>query len=194
MGKTLFVLASKSPRRKELLKNIGIDACIMPANIDEDLLTGLPPEKMVTQLSMLKATDVARSFGKDTYVIGADTVVCVDGEIFGKPENDAEARAMLKKLSGRSHEVYTGYCVVYCSSGVSVAKYEKTTVYFRNLSDEEIESYIHTREPMDKAGAYGIQERGSKFVEKIEGDYFNVVGLPVCALVKLMKEEFDINI
>lgn len=194
MGKTLFVLASKSPRRKELLKNIGINAEIMPANIDEDLMAGLPPEKMVTELSMLKATDVARSFGKDTYVIGADTVVCVDGEIFGKPEDDKEAKAMLEKLSGRSHDVYTGYCVVNCQSGVSVAKFERTTVYFRNLSDEEIDSYIKTREPMDKAGAYGIQERGSKFVEKIEGDYFNVVGLPVCALVKLMKEEFDINI
>ena len=194
MGKTLFVLASKSPRRKELLKNIGIDACIMPANIDEDLFIGLPPEKMVKELSMLKAMDVARSFKKDTYVIGADTVVCVDGEIFGKPEDDKEAREMLKKLSGRSHEVYTGYCVVYCKSGVSVAKSEKTTVYFRNLSDEEIEAYVRTREPMDKAGAYGIQQQGSKFVERIEGDYFNVVGLPVCALVKLMKEEFDINI
>lgn len=194
MKKTMFVLASKSPRRKELLKNIGIEAEIMPANIDEDLLTGLPPEKMVTELSMLKAMDVARSFGKETYVIGADTCVCVDGEIFGKPESDAEAKAMLRKLSGRSHDVYTGYCVVYCRNGVSVAKCEKTTVYFREISDEEIDSYIQTREPMDKAGAYGIQQRGSKFVEKIEGDYFNVVGLPVCALVKLMKEEFDINI
>lgn len=194
MKKTLFVLASKSPRRKELLKNIGIDAEIMPANIDEDLLTGLSPEKMVTELSMLKAMDVARSFGKNTFVIGADTVVCVDGEVFGKPENDAEAKAMLKKLSGRSHDVYTGYCVVNCEDGTSVAKYEKTAVYFRNLSEEEIDCYIQTREPMDKAGAYGIQQRGSKFVEKIEGDYFNVVGLPVCALVKLFKDEFDINI
>ena len=121
MKKTLFVLASKSPRRKELLRNIGIDAEIMPANIDEDLLTGLPPEKMVTELSMLKAMDVARSFGRNTYVIGADTVVCVDGEIFGKPENDTEARAMLEKLSGRSHDVYTGYCIVNCENGVSVA-------------------------------------------------------------------------
>ena len=120
--------------------------------------------------------------------------MCVDGEIFGKPENGTEARAMLKTLSGRSHEVYTGYCVVECETGACVAKYEKTTVYFRTLSDEEIDLYIQTREPMDKAGAYGIQQRGSKFVEKIEGDYFNVVGLPVCALVKLMKEEFDINI
>ena len=194
MSKTLFVLASKSPRRKELLENIGIDAEIMPADIDEDLLAGLPPEKMVTQLAMLKATNVARSFGRNTYVIGADTCVCVDGEIFGKPENDTEAGLMLKKLSGRSHEVYTGYCVVKCQDGTSVAKCEKTTVTFRNLSDEEINAYILTREPMDKAGAYGIQQRGSKFVEKIEGDYFNVVGLPVCALVKLLKEEFDINI
>ena len=194
MGKTLFVLASKSPRRKELLKNIGIDAEIMPANVDEDSLMGLPPEKMVTELALLKAADVARSFKGDVYVIGADTCVCFDGEVFGKPENDSDAAKMLKKLSGKTHEVYTGYCVIECKSGMSVAKCEKTLVTFRNLSDEEITAYIKTREPMDKAGAYGIQQKGSKFVEKIDGDYFNVVGLPVCAMVKLMQKEFGIYI
>ena len=194
MKRTHFVLASKSPRRKELLLNIGVDIEIKPADVDEDALAGLPPERLVTELAMLKATEVAASCDKNTFVIGADTCVCVDGEIFGKPENDAGAKAMLETLSGRSHEVYTGYCIVNCESGVSVAKYEKTIVTFRELSDEEIQEYIWSREPMDKAGSYGIQQKGSKFVEKIEGDYFNVVGLPVCALVKMFKEEFDLNI
>lgn len=194
MSKALFVLASKSPRRKELLKNIGLNAEIMPANVDEGVFSELPPEKMVTELAMLKATDVARSFGKETFVIGADTVVSLDGEVFGKPENKEDAKRMLLKLSGKSHQVYTGYCVVNCHDGVSVAKCEKTVVTFRTLDEKEIDAYIETGEPMDKAGAYGIQQRGSKFVEKIEGDYFNVVGLPVCALVKMLKSEFGIII
>ncbi len=190
----LFVLASKSPRRKELLQNIGIKAEIMPSNVDESVAEGLAPETMVEELSMLKATDVARSLDRNTVVIGADTCVCVDGEIFGKPENSEDARRMLRALSGRSHEVYTGYCIVNCKDGVAVSKCEKTKVFFRTLSEEEISSYIATNEPMDKAGAYGIQGKGSKFIERIEGDYFNVVGLPVCALTRLMHEEFGIDV
>lgn len=194
MSKTYFVLASKSPRRKELLKNIGIDAEIMPANVDEDAYKDLPPEKMVTELAMIKANNVARHFRGNTVVIGADTCVCLNGEVFGKPIDENDARRMLRVLSGNTHEVYTGYCVVNCSDGVSVARCEKTLVTFRTLTEEEIDTYIKTREPMDKAGAYGIQEKGSKFVEKIDGDYFNVVGLPVCALVKLIKSEYQLDI
>lgn len=166
----------------------------MTANVDESVIKNLPPENTVTELALLKATDVAKYFCGDTYVIGADTVVCVDGEILGKPKNIDEAKRMLRKLSGRSHFVYTGYCVVHCKSGVAVSKYEKTEVFFKELSDKEIDAYVKTREPMDKAGAYGIQEKGSLFIEKINGDYFNVVGLPVCALAKLFKEEFEINL
>lgn len=194
MSEKMFVLASKSPRRKELLENIGIDAQIVPANVNEDDFLDLPPEKMVTELAMLKANEVARRYEGDTVVIGADTCVFLDGEIFGKPCDEADAKRMLTALSGRTHSVYTGYCVVNCSDGVSVAKCEKTLVTFRELSEEEIASYISTGEPMDKAGAYGIQLQGSKFIEKINGDYFNVVGLPVCALVKLMQSEFGITI
>ncbi|MBE7034057.1 MAG: septum formation inhibitor Maf [Ruminococcaceae bacterium] len=194
MGNPLFVLASKSPRRRELLKKIGVQAELMTANVDESVIKNLPPENTVTELALLKATDVAKYFCGDTYVIGADTVVCVDGEILGKPKNIDEAKRMLRKLSGRSHFVYTGYCVVHCKSGVAVSKYEKTEVFFKELSDKEIDAYVKTREPMDKAGAYGIQEKGSLFIEKINGDYFNVVGLPVCALAKLFKEEFEINL
>lgn len=194
MGKPLFVLASKSPRRKELLKNIGISAEIMPANVDESALSTLPPDKMVTQLAILKASDVARSFRADTYVIAADTVVVLDGKIFGKPHDIEDAKRMLTALSANTHTVYTGYCVIRCRDGAAVSKYEKTDVTFRALSEREIDAYIKTREPMDKAGAYGIQEKGSIFIEKINGDYFNVVGLPVCALSKLLRDEFEINV
>ena len=194
MEKTMFVLASKSPRRKELLKNIGIKAEIIPANVDESSITDLPPEKMVTELALLKASDVARALRGDTYVIGADTVVVSDGRIFGKPEDISDAKRMLSELSGKTHSVYTGYCVIHCKSGVCVSKYEKTDVTFRTMAEREIDAYVKTREPMDKAGAYGIQEKGSIFIEKINGDYFNVVGLPVCALSKLLSDEFGISI
>ena len=194
MGKPLFVLASKSPRRKELLKNIGLQAEIMPASVDESAFSTLPPEKMVTELALLKASDVARSFRGNTYVIGADTVVTLDGKVFGKPRDINDAKRMLLELSGKTHSVYTGYCVVSCKDGAAVAKYEKTDVTFRTLSQKEIDAYVKTREPMDKAGAYGIQEKGSMFIEKISGDYFNVVGLPVCALTRLLSDEFGINV
>lgn len=194
MGKPLFILASKSPRRKELLRNIGVDAQIIPADIDESALSSLPPEKMVTQLAMLKATDVARSFKGNMYVIGADTCVCLDGEVFGKPKDIADAKRMLGALSGKTHEVYTGYCVVDCKGGSALSRCEKTLVTFRTLTDKEIDAYIKTREPMDKAGAYGIQNKGSVFIEKIEGDYFNVVGLPVCALTVMLRDEFGVEL
>lgn len=192
--KTIFVLASKSPRRKELLKAIGINAQIVPANVDESVFNKLEPEKMVRELAMLKASEVARSFGKNTIVIGADTCVCLDGKVFGKPRSIEEAKNMLSILQGKTHEVYTGYCVFDCTTGSAVARSERTFVTFRSMTEEEIDAYVKTREPMDKAGAYGIQNMGALFVEKIEGDYFNVVGLPLCALSKLLKEEFGISI
>ena len=194
MAKPIFILASKSPRRKELLKNIGIDAQVFPANIDETALNGLLPESLVQQLSMLKASHVAHTFNCEVYVIGADTVVVLDGEIFGKPRNIEEATDMLRRLSGRTHEVYTGYCVINTKTNLAVSKYEKTQVTFRSITEEEIKAYVKSREPMDKAGAYGIQEKGSIFIEKINGDYFNVVGLPVCALSKMLRDEFNVEV
>lgn len=194
MSKPLFVLASKSPRRKELLQKIGINAQIIPSNVDESAYNKLDPQKMVTQLAMVKAADVARDFRGNTYVIGADTCVCLDGKVFGKPQSMEEAENMLKKLSGRTHQVYTGYCVISCSDGKAVSKYCATDVTFRTLTDKEIKAYVKTRECMDKAGAYGIQEKGAIFVEKIDGDYSSVVGLPVCALARLLSEEFSIDI
>jgi len=186
--KTLFVLASKSPRRKELLRSIGINAEIIPANVDESIYKNLAPREMVRELAMLKAAEVARSFGKNTIVIGADTCVSLDGRVFGKPRSIEEARGMLMTLRGKTHEVYTGYCVFDCTTKNAVSRSELTRVTFRDITDEEIDLYVKTREPMDKAGAYGIQNKGALFVEKIEGDYFNVVGLPLCALSKLLTE------
>lgn len=186
----LFVLASKSPRRKELLNKIGINAQVIPSNVDEDAYKGLEAEKMVMQLSFVKAADVARSFRKNTFVIGADTCVCLEGKIFGKPESKDDAKRMLEELSGKTHQVYTGYCVIDCGNGKSVSRCAVTNVTFKELTESEIEAYVETGEPLDKAGAYGIQEKGAVFVEKIDGDYSNVVGLPLSPLYKLFKEEF----
>ena len=194
MADTVFVLASKSPRRKELLGNIGINAQIIPSNVDESPYKKLPPEQMVKELAMLKACDVARSLRGNTVVIGADTCVCLGGKVFGKPQNMAEAEEMLRELSGKTHEVFTGFCVYNCKDGTAVSRAEVTHVTFRVLTDSEIKAYVKTREPMDKAGAYGIQKRGALFIEKIEGDFFNVVGLPLCSLASALKSEFSIDI
>ena len=194
MADTVFVLASKSPRRKELLGNIGINAQIIPSSVDESPYKKLPPEQMVKELAMLKACDVARSLRGNTVVIGADTCVCIGGKVFGKPQNMAEAEEMLRELSGKTHEVFTGFCVYNCKDGTAVSRAEVTHVTFRVLTDSEIKAYVKTREPMDKAGAYGIQKRGALFIEKIEGDFFNVVGLPLCSLASALKSEFSIDI
>ena len=194
MDKPLFVLASKSPRRKELLQKIGINAQIIPANIDEDAYKKLSPEKMVTQLAIVKAADVARSLRKNTFVIGADTCVSLDGKIFGKPNSIEDAENMLKMLSGKTHQVYTGYAVINCTDGTAISRYCTTDVTFRELAEKEIKAYVKSREPMDKAGAYGIQGKGAVFVKKIDGDYSNVVGLPICELVQLLSEEFSVDI
>ena len=194
MADTVFVLASKSPRRKELLGNIGINAQIIPSSVDEAPYKKLPPEQMVKELAMLKACDVARSLRGNTVVIGADTCVCLGGKVFGKPQNMAEAEEMLRELSGKTHEVFTGFCVYNCKDGTAVSRAEVTHVTFRVLTDSEIKAYVKTREPMDKAGAYGIQKRGALFIEKIEGDFFNVVGLPLCSLASALKSEFSIDI
>ena len=146
------------------------------------------------ELAMLKACDVARSLRGNTVIIGADTCVCLGGKVFGKPQNMAEAEEMLRELSGKTHEVFTGFCIYNCKDGTAVSRAEVTHVTFRVLTDSEIKAYVKTREPMDKAGAYGIQRRGALFIEKIEGDYFNVVGLPLCSLAQALKSEFSIDI
>ena len=185
-----IVLASKSPRRKELLSLLDLDFEIITADIDETMDPTLPVAEEVARLSYEKAAAIRPQVSADTIVISADTIVELDGKVMGKPKDEQDAFKMLKSLSGNTHNVLTGVTVL--KGDLYLTKTVTTTVYFRDITDDEIKDYISTFEPMDKAGSYGIQGRGSKFVEKINGDYFNVVGLPVCTL-SLMLKEFGIN-
>ncbi len=177
----MLILASKSPRRKELLSLITENFVIKTANVDETLPRGITPDKAVEYLSKIKAEPFAN--GVDT-VIGADTVVAVDGKILGKPANRQEAFDMLKTLSGKYHSVFTGVTVIKPEGTVTFSV--ETRVKFFDLTDDEINAYIATGECDDKAGAYGIQGKGALLVEKIDGDYFNVVGLPVSLVNKFL--------
>ena len=181
------VLASQSPRRRELLGQMGItDFIIRPAVGEEVMDPNLSPEKLVEELSRQKAAEVAATAGPGDIVIAADTVVAIDGTVLGKPRSVQDAFAMLARLSGRHHTVYTG--VTLCRDGELLTGHEATRVRFRPLTHAEIEAYIATGEPMDKAGSYAIQGRAAKFIEGIEGDYYNVVGLPVCRLYTMLKD------
>ncbi len=187
-----IILASNSPRRKELLLNAGYSFTVESAAFDEDNVSKeLPVNMYVQQLALFKACSVAKYSRKDALVIGADTVVYKsDLGIMGKPDSREDAYKMLKSLSGTSHSVYTGIAVVRTKDFKIVTDCVETLVYFKELSDDEIYYYIDKFRPYDKAGAYGIQEYASRFAEKIEGDYFNVVGLPVSRLDSLIKKEF----
>ena len=187
------VLASKSPRRKELLGRLIPEFEIEVDDSEEVMDMSVPPEEAVKRLAVKKAENVAKKIQKDALIISADTTVFIDGEILGKPKDEKNAKEMLRCLSGREHYVSTGICVYDTKSGKLVSDFERTAVRFRYISDDEIEGYIKSGEPMDKAGAYGIQNLGALFVEGIKGDYFNVVGLPLFKLGRLLKDEFDIS-
>lgn len=191
-----FILASGSPRRKEILENISLEFEIMADESDEIMIEGEKPYDTVKRLAMQKAKNIASRVetGENTIVIGADTVVSIDEKILGKPKDEREAKDMLLTLSGRINTVYTGLAVIETQSGKAVSEFVSTGVKFRSLSEKEIENYIKSGEPMDKAGAYGIQKIGGLFVESINGDYFNVVGLPLCRLGEILSEEFGINL
>lgn len=177
------ILASQSPRRKELLGLTGLDFVIRAADIDETMIPGEAPFDEVARLSREKALAVAR--GADDVVIAADTIVVCDGAILGKPRDEQDALRMLRLLSGREHQVMTGMTVVRGGRAETVT--EVTDIHFRTLSESEIRAYIATGEPMDKAGAYGIQGGAALFVSHLNGDYFNVVGLPVCVLTGILR-------
>ena len=183
-----IILASGSPRRRELMEMLCPDCLrIVPAVGEERADPALPPDALVLALSRRKAEEVAaRCAAAEDAVVGADTVVALDGAILGKPKDAADARRMLRALSGRSHSVFTGVTVI--RGGRTLSHAERTLVTFRALEDDEIDRYIATGEPMDKAGAYGAQGRASLFVERLDGDFFNVMGLPLCALGKLLKQ------
>jgi septum formation protein len=176
------ILASQSPRRRELLALVGIDHEVMPADIDEDVRPGEQAVPYTERLAREKAMVVAARH-PDAYVIAADTTVVVDGDILGKPVDAADARAMIARLSGRSHTVCTGIAVAH--GGQAESAVEQVGVTFRPLTDAEIAAYVETGEPMDKAGAYGIQGWGATIVERVDGDYFSVMGLGLRRLVEL---------
>lgn len=185
-----FILASASPRRRELLKQIGVTFEVMPAK-GEEVITKEQPEQAVMELSRQKAEEIAAGIqDEQVLVLGADTVVAYDEKILGKPKDETDARAMLSMLNGRTHSVFTGVTVIVIRNGKSEIHsfYEETKVTMYPMTDAQISYYIQTEEPMDKAGAYGIQGKGAVFIEKINGDYNNVVGLPVAKIFYKMLE------
>lgn len=187
-----MILASASPRRKEILENFGFSFKTIVKNIDETSDKTRAEEKIL-EIAEKKARAAAIDF-PDENVVGADTVVVVDGKILGKPKDEKKAFSMLKSLSGRSHEVITAFSFININKNISYSDYEITKVYFKNLTDDEINWYINTKEPMDKAGAYGIQGKGAFFVEKIEGDFFSVMGFPLGKFVRFLnKTGFNLN-
>lgn len=183
-----FVLASGSPRRAALLRQIGLDFRVEPSRVEE-VFTDSPPEQNVVRLSEEKARDVASKY-PDSIVIGADTVVVIGEQVLGKPGSQHEAAEMLTLLSGQTHTVFTGFCLFRNSDEKLVADYERTLVTFRAVSPTEIKEYIATGSPMDKAGAYGIQDFGAVFVERIEGCYYTIMGLPASKLYSALVATF----
>lgn len=180
-----IILASQSPRRRILLERMGIERFqIVVPDIEEPMDESLHPAELVMRLSVDKARAVRERRGSGGIIIAADTVVVLDGGVLGKPADALEAFKMLATLSGTRHQVYTGVTVL--KEGERITEHEVTDVYFRPLEEAEIEAYIATGEPMDKAGAYGIQGYGALLVERIEGDYYNVMGLPVCRLGRIL--------
>ncbi len=186
--KKKLVLASKSPRRAALLKQIGLRFTTKGSSVRERRNGVMSPEQIVLNLSRKKAFEVAKKV-RSGIIIGVDTVVVLNGKIYGKPQKASEAKAMLKDLSGNEHEVYTGFTLIDRPSNKSVSDFEVTRVKFRELSEEEIEEYVRSGSPLDKAGAYGIQDDyGAVFVERISGSFYNVVGLPVEKFYQRLKE------
>jgi septum formation protein len=184
----VLILASKSPRRRYLLKQAGLDFIVIPSTIDEDKIPVSSPETYVRVLAEAKAQDVSKNH-PDCWVIGADTIVLIDGMILGKPGSRDEARHMLKRLSGRTHLVMTGFAVCCFEKERCFSDTIKTDVHFKSLSEAEVEWYSHTEEPFDKAGAYAIQGIGTFLVKRINGSYTNVVGLPVCEVIEFLLKE-----
>ena len=185
--KTKLILASASPRRKDLIEMLGLfDLTVIPAGSEAPCPPELSPAEAVCFVSSEKAKDVARRVPGDSLILAADTVVCLDGRLLGKPGDPEEAHAMLRSLSGRRHTVYTGMALLRGERCLTA--HAATDVWFRTLSDREIDAYIATGSPLDKAGAYGAQDMAALFVERVEGEFYNVVGLPLCRLGQLMRD------
>lgn len=188
-----IILASASPRRKEILENASVKFEVMASSIEELTLDGESPCQMVMRLAFEKGMDIA-SRQKNDLIISADTIVVIDNTVLGKPKNEIEARKMITTLSGRTHQVITGISLINLDNNKKIIDYVISNVKFKNLSEEDINDYIRTKESLDKAGAYGIQGYGALLVDEIQGDYFNIVGLPISRLSDLLKKHFNINL
>jgi nucleoside triphosphate pyrophosphatase len=188
-----LILASNSPRRRYLLSKAGLAFDVVPSSFDESLVSLNHPADYVRALSQAKAMDVAGQY-PHSWVIGTDTIVLIDGIVLGKPADRSAARSMLRRLSGQTHQVYTGYTICCRELVKSMSDVVTTDVSFKELSEDEIEWYIHTDEPFDKAGAYAIQGLGTFLVKRINGSYTNVVGLPVCEVIQYLIEEGVVQI
>lgn len=188
-----IILASASPRRKEILENANVKFKVMASSIEELILDGESPCQMVMRLAFEKGMDIA-SRQKSDLIISADTIVVLDNTVLGKPKDEIEARKMITSLSGKTHQVITGISLINLDNNKKIIDYVISNVKFKNLSEDDINDYIRTKESLDKAGAYGIQGYGALLVEGIQGDYFNIVGLPISRLSDLLKKHFNINL
>lgn len=188
-----IILASKSPRRREILENTKVRFSVEESHIDEVIKLNELPKETVMRLAYEKALDVANHH-KESLVIGADTIVVINDTILGKPKDDIEAYNMLKLLSGKTHYVITGFALINLSLDKKIIDCQVSQVTFKELSEQCIKDYLQTEESFDKAGAYGIQGYGGLLVKNIQGDYFNIVGLPISKISDCLKDHFDINL
>ena len=187
LSSSKLILASASPRRKELLSLVGLNFEIKPSNAKEIILKGETPGEHVLRLSEEKAVSIS-IHNPDAWVLGADTIVIINGEVLGKPASADEAREMLRKLSGRKHTVITGFCIVRQSTGIIVRNTVESSVVFKEISEDEIDWYVRKKEPYDKAGGYAVQGIGAFFIKEIHGSYTNVIGLPLCEVMEALKK------
>ncbi|MCU0581145.1 MAG: Maf family protein [Syntrophales bacterium] len=182
-----FILASASPRRVELLQDLGLSFTVIPSGADETYRSGETPSAHVRRISRAKAMVVAADY-PEAWVLGADTIVVIGGEVLGKPKDREDARRMLRRLSGREHHVFTGFTILRKSVSVLYRKTVRSTVVFRPIEEDELQWYINTDEPYDKAGGYAVQEKGGLFAKRIRGSYSNVIGLPVSEVFEILKK------
>lgn len=182
-----LILASTSPTRKELLAKAGLTFEVVASNYEEDMTLDMPPEELVQFLAKGKAESVVKDFPQ-AVIIGADTIIYSEGKILGKPHTKEKAKEMLQGLSGKGHSAITGYAVIDKENNKTFSKFVETKVFFRNIPEEELDVYVATGESLDKAGAYAILQGGNSFVERVEGDVYNVAGLPLAELLATLKE------
>lgn len=187
-----IILASTSPRRKELLSILKIPFSIEESNYDEDMTIKLSPQELVKFLSLEKAKAVAKQHKDNVVIIAADTIVALDKRVLGKPKSKEEAREMIKFINGKNHSIFTGLAIIDTETNIIFSDYRETKVFFKNISDKDIESYLKTDGYMDKAGAYSIQGLAAIFVEKIDGDFYSAMGLPINFIAEIL-EKIDIS-